>query len=414
MKKKLQNSILISAAIAFFILPWFSLEAAAPDELKKSIEDKTKELESVKQAIRENERVLLDVQTQGKTLNKEISSLDDDIKHINLGINASLLSIDKLNLEIDSLGYVIDDSEEKIEKEKQGIIKILRELQEREQEGILAVFLKHKNLSDSFSDLQNLVDLSAGLKAAIVELSGAKNELEGQLQEKFSKKDAVELETANLKNKKIIVAQSKQDKEKILQDTKNKEQSYQKIVNELKNKQTAIAQEVEKLDAELRQQIDPSALPAKVSGILGMPVNGATTQDYGATSFARYGYQGKWHNGVDIAAPLGTPVFAAESGRIVAVGDQDKYCFRGAYGKFIVIQHDNNLTTLYAHLSLQVAQVDSIVSRGQLIGYIGRTGYATGPHLHFTVFASPTFRMGPSRTCGPMPYGGDINPLNYL
>ncbi|MEK7566353.1 MAG: M23 family metallopeptidase, partial [Patescibacteria group bacterium] len=95
-------------------------------------------------------------------------------------------------------------------------------------------------------------------------------------------------------------------------------------------------------------------------------------------------------------------------------GNQDKYCYRGAYGKFVVVEHENNLTTLYAHFSLITATQGKEVRRGDLIGYVGRTGYATGPHLHFTVFASQTFRMGPSLMCGPMPFGGDINPTNYL
>ena len=145
-----------------------------------------------------------------------------------------------------------------------------------------------------------------------------------------------------------------------------------------------------------------------------MPVSGILSQDYGATKFAKYGYLGKWHNGVDFAAPVSTPIFSAEKGKVVAVGNSDAYCYRGAYGKFIVIEHENNLTTLYSHLSLQVVKVGDIISRGQLIGYAGKTGYATGPHLHFTIFASQTFRMGPSRICGLLPYGGDLNPMDYL
>jgi len=68
------------------------------------------------------------------------------------------------------------------------------------------------------------------------------------------------------------------------------------------------------------------------------------------------------------------------------------------------------LTTLYGHLSRIVVQKGDFVKRGQVIGYSGQTGYATGPHLHFTVYAKTTFYMGPSKVCGPMPYGGDLNP----
>jgi len=80
----------------------------------------------------------------------------------------------------------------------------------------------------------------------------------------------------------------------------------------------------------------------------------------------------------------------------------------------VVIKHNNNLTTLYGHLSRIVAKTGDTVKRGDLIGYEGSTGYATGPHIHFTVYASPTFYMGSSKTCGPMPFGGDLNPTLYL
>jgi len=101
---------------------------------------------------------------------------------------------------------------------------------------------------------------------------------------------------------------------------------------------------------------------------------------------------------------------------VAETGNQDKFCPKGAYGRFIVINHTNNLTTLYGHLSLIDPSIAKgvIVKRGDIIGYVGKTGYATGPHLHLTVYASATFYMGKSRSCGPMPYGGYLNPADYL
>jgi murein DD-endopeptidase MepM/ murein hydrolase activator NlpD len=65
-------------------------------------------------------------------------------------------------------------------------------------------------------------------------------------------------------------------------------------------------------------------------------------------------------------------------------------------------------------MSQQIVKAGDHVTRGQLIGYSGKTGYALGPHLHFTIFATPTFYMSPSKSCGPLPVGGDINPIPYL
>ena len=184
----------------------------------------------------------------------------------------------------------------------------------------------------------------------------------------------------------------------------------------MEKQQAEIAEEIEAIEKELRAKIDPNLLPLPRPGVLvwptGTPVR--LSQGYGQTNFALYNYKGKHHNGIDIAGPLGTEIYAAEDGEVLAVGDQDRFCRRAAYGKYVVIKHANSLTTLYAHMSGQVVSVGQKVSREQLIGYMGKTGWATGPHLHFTVWSSLTYLVKPSRVCGPMPVGGDINPLQYL
>ena len=146
-----------------------------------------------------------------------------------------------------------------------------------------------------------------------------------------------------------------------------------------------------------------------------MPTKGILSQNFGLTTFAiKGGYKGKAHNGIDVAAPIGTPIYAAEDGVVVKTGNQDLYCRKGAYGRFIVISHNNNLVTLYGHLSSVNVRDEQMVQRGDFIGYVGKSGYATGPHLHLTVYSKPTFYMGQSRSCGAMPYGGYLNPLEYL
>jgi LysM repeat protein len=88
-------------------------------------------------------------------------------------------------------------------------------------------------------------------------------------------------------------------------------------------------------------------------------------------------------NAVDIGAPTGTSIYAAADGRvIVANGDGG---WNGGYGNYVVIQHSNGTQTLYAHMSRVIATVGQSVAQGDLIGKVGMTGLATGPHLHFEV-----------------------------
>ena len=101
---------------------------------------------------------------------------------------------------------------------------------------------------------------------------------------------------------------------------------------------------------------------------------------------------GRRHRGVDIAVPKGTPVSAAATGTTVFAGQQ------GAYGNIIILCHGNGYETAYAHLDRILTQRGSRVRRGAVIGLVGATGNATGPHLHYEVRKN----------------GVDVNPMPYL
>ncbi len=83
------------------------------------------------------------------------------------------------------------------------------------------------------------------------------------------------------------------------------------------------------------------------------------------------------HRGVDYAAPSGTPIMAASNGRVVSAG------WQGGYGRAVVIDHGQGYTTLYGHMSRMVATKGARVRQGEIIGYVGMTGLASGPHLHY-------------------------------
>jgi murein DD-endopeptidase MepM/ murein hydrolase activator NlpD len=88
------------------------------------------------------------------------------------------------------------------------------------------------------------------------------------------------------------------------------------------------------------------------------------------------------YNGVDLAAPNGTPIFAAASGQVVVAKAGG---YNGGYGSYVVIQHDNGSQTLYAHMSKVAAYDGQTVIQGQVIGYVGSTGKSTGNHVHFEI-----------------------------
>lgn len=99
--------------------------------------------------------------------------------------------------------------------------------------------------------------------------------------------------------------------------------------------------------------------------------------DGGRKSQGIHGY-----NGVDIAAPVGTPIFASASGTVII---SKGYGWNGGYGIYVVISHPNKTQTLYAHMVNNISHQGQYVKQGQIIGYVGSTGRSTGPHLHFEV-----------------------------
>jgi murein DD-endopeptidase MepM/ murein hydrolase activator NlpD len=95
-----------------------------------------------------------------------------------------------------------------------------------------------------------------------------------------------------------------------------------------------------------------------------------------------YGWRTKrrMHEGLDLGAPRGTPVFAAEAGRVLYVGDRLK-----GFGNMVILDHGDNWTTVYAHLLKSTIRQGTEVVKGESIGLVGRTGRASGYHLHFEV-----------------------------
>ncbi len=112
------------------------------------------------------------------------------------------------------------------------------------------------------------------------------------------------------------------------------------------------------------------------TGELMVPVSG-----YTLTSSFKWRW-GRLHGGVDLAVPEGTPVYAADDGKVIVSDDSG---YGGGYGKYIILDHQNGIKTLYGHNSELLVSVDSIVKKGEKIALSGNTGNSTGPHLHFEV-----------------------------
>lgn len=392
-----------------------SAEELARQRLQQQIEAKNKDLDGLNRQLEETKRKLESAQSNRSKLQKELGTIQSSISSLTYSIRADQVQVEKLGLEIEQLSLDLEEIGDQMDAKQEAIEAVLRQMQKGDKETVLLTFLRSKTLTDTVEAAEALRGLQARLSSDVGNLRLLREKFNDRLTQTSDKKDQVAARARNLQNRKVIIEDQKQEQQKVIAQTKNQESVYARQVAELQKQQKQIASEIEEIDAVLRGKINRDNLPKAGNGILARPIEGGTlTQDYGVTSFSLGAYRSGRHNGVDFKAAVGTPILAAEDGVVAASGNQDAYCPRGAYGRFIVVNHDNNLTSMYAHLSRSVVATGERVKRGQVIGYSGQTGYATGPHLHFTVYARPTFYMGPSKTCGPMPFGGDLNPMSYL
>jgi murein DD-endopeptidase MepM/ murein hydrolase activator NlpD len=136
--------------------------------------------------------------------------------------------------------------------------------------------------------------------------------------------------------------------------------------------------------AALRKMYGGAAI-ARGGGDLIRPIGGAFTSPFGMR-------WGRLHAGIDLAAPVGTPIRAAAAGRVILMAPN------GGYGNYTCIDHGRSISTCYAHQSRFGTRRGASVMQGQVIGYVGNTGNSTGPHLHFEVRIS----------------GKPVDPMDYL
>jgi len=397
-----------------------TLQSSSEADLQAQLQAKSNELDAINQQLDAAKKNINSTEQERTTLQQQVKTIQANINTLNLGIKADTLTTQQLQLQIQQLGLDLGDISASTDLKQQAIQSTLKELQKNDATNgnLFAVFLRSGTLADGVLEVQTIHNLQNQLAYDIDNLKTLNDQYNKTIKESSAKKDSITAEQTDLQNKALIANDQKTEQQNLLKVTQGKENVFQQQYTALQKQAYQIENEIESIDAVLRTKINPSALPTAMPGVLEIPIQGDTeadiTQGYGATAFATKNYAGKWHNGIDLRAPIGTPVLAAESGVVAAAGNQDAYCPRGAYGKFVVINHNNNLTTLYGHFSRLLVQKGDTVTRGQVIGYSGQTGFATGPHLHFTVYAQSTFYMGPSKTCGPMPFGGDLNPIGYL
>lgn len=384
-------------------------------QLKSEIDRLEQEIQRLQQEQDQYRKNISGTQAQAKSLQNEINNLTNQVKYLENQVNLTSFSINKTSTEISEAEKEIYDTQEHIDVQKKAVARAILFLDRQDNETLLVSLLKNENISDFLRQEQYANSLNASLVDLIEDLKSSKNELERYRSRLESKKGDLENLKQRQSQEKHAVSLVRAETSSILKTTKGKEAEYQKMLNASEELERAINLEVFKLEDQLRRTLDPTSVPS--GRLLDWPVRGNISQKYGCleTNWARRYYpdcnknKGGFHNGLDIAAPYGTPLRAADDGKVIAVGKAP-----AAYGIWLAIEHSHGLVTAYTHMSVRALNVGQKVKRGDIVGDIGSTGFSTGSHIHFMVYAPKTFTIKNSSVSGTLPIGATLNPLDFL
>ncbi|OHA85750.1 MAG: hypothetical protein A2408_01625 [Candidatus Yonathbacteria bacterium RIFOXYC1_FULL_52_10] len=394
------------------------------DDLRSKITGKSTEIERLEQEINEYQKQVSETSKQAKTLQTSVKTLETTQKKLEKDITLTETKLETTTYKIEKITVELGDTASRIEQGNKSIIEMLRTIDEIDQASLVEVMFSNESLADFWDRAEGVARVQEIMSDRVSSLKLAKDELETKKFESEAEKRALARFQDELGDRKVLVDQNKKTKAQLLAETKSKESNYRKILAEKQALMEAFEKELRSYESQLKMVIDQDALPTRGSESLSWPLARVIlTQYFGNTEFAKSGaYNGSGHNGIDLGVAVGTKVMASAAGVVTGAGDTDKVCPGASYGKWVLVKHENGLSTLYAHLSLIKVSEGESVPAGGLVGYSGNTGYSTGPHLHFTVYATEGVQVQSrkSKVCGgtytmPIaPLNAYLNPLDYL
>ena len=344
---------------------------------QKEVDKLKNQLSSITAQRKELEQELASLDKQQASMAQQIDVLDKKIAAASEEIDIQLELIDTLAQLIKTKEAELVQSEQEVDDQYELIRMRVRFMAERGSKSYLSILLSAGSFSDfltRFEVIKAIVNhdnsVFDAFRAACKEVSEQKASLEQTYDEAEAQEKKLE------DNKKTLEAEMAQ-RESTMADLVSQEAQAKKEYN-------SIAAEEDKLIADVRDAVNELAKQQSsvyVGGKFQWPlpaVNNIVTCVYGMRTHPITGVY-KLHTGVDLRATSGTPIYAANSGKVITS------TYNTAYGNYVVIDHGGGVATLYAHMTKRLVSVGDTVKQGQNIGTVGSTGYSTGAHLHFEI-----------------------------
>lgn len=356
--------LLASSAVIYFV---------GSADKRQELEDKQQGLADDREAIQGEidglESQKLSLMEEKKILDDEVTVLEGEIATVNANIAT-------LEEEIAITAAELEEATVKMEEQYE-IYKVrVRVMYEDSQTGYLDILLSSDSIGDFFEKLDIVSQIAEYDKNLTEELKAEQQRIMTKKAELETKKQALEDSKKELVDKKA--------------DLDSKMATRDAMIQKIQNSQSALEEQLKEIEAEeqaVRKQIAnlASGNTTYSGGAMLWPAPSCyiVTSDFGWRFHPVLKYE-KLHTGIDIGAGYGAKIIAAQSGTVITA------TYNSAYGNYVVIDHGGGVCTLYAHQSSMAVSVGQYVSAGEVIGYVGSTGYSTGPHLHFEVIVNGT------------------------
>ena len=391
--KKIWISVLIAAMLIGVVSPAFTVKAFAVTQ--SEIDDLEEEKEKIAEKVKVQQDKIEELEKEQSDFMELKIALEERNAYTQKQIDINQLQIDYMTDLIDQKSLEVEAAK-RVEKDQLDKYRSrVRAMEENGNYDILAIFLNATSLGDlltAMDDIGEVMDADKKLEDEYIEARQTTEAVKAEFEDLKSELD--------IKQEKLVSEQNELKSQ--LKDTEKTLEELMKSINEesetLEGFQNAVKEaqaEIDKLTEELERERRVAMAAANgATGYYGGTVTGSgnfiwpvsCTYITSAVGNRYHPISGQWkyHSGMDIGCQYGDSIWASDGGTVCIAG------VNGGYGNCVMIDHGNGYYTLYGHMSSIACSVNQTVSQGQVIGYVGSTGYSTGPHLHFEIRSGTT------------------------
>lgn len=402
--KKAKKYICLLCAVTILVVAG-PHQAYASTEIEESIRQKQEAIQQaeadrkkLQSGITDVKKIVTQLQNEKNDLEAYVTKLDESLTSVEAKIAELKEMISEKEAEIEKTTEELKAAEQKEEEQYEAMKQRIKFLYEKGNVFYLELLLSSSNYSDFINKADYIEKLSAYDTNMLEEykqnrelIETCKQELEAEQEVLSEAKAKVDEEQKNLEG---LISAKESQITAYEGDIGNKQQAIKELEDDLAA-QTATIAALEKAVAEEKRKLEEEngTVITYDGGMFKWPAPSYTriSDDYGNRIHPTLGVQ-QFHNGVDMAAPGGSPILAAYDGEVVSAA------YNSSMGNYIMINHGGGLYTIYMHASALYVSQGTNVARGDKIAAVGSTGRSTGNHLHFSV------RLN----------GSYVSPWNYL